>query len=169
MRLTNWVSPVYARLQRRFVRFLASNVEEKMEEMVDTSFDRLLKRVKIEISPPYALTGSSSSSVGEESRIYPAWELAAFVIKLLRNTVAGIELPSLEAKVTRMFQQELASKMRPLAKLEKLAATKQVWGGDGGDCRILSVISHYIVLTLCVLVCLCVCVFVCIICGMRVI
>ena len=30
LRLNSWVSPVYARLQRRFIRFLASNVEDKV-------------------------------------------------------------------------------------------------------------------------------------------
>ena len=45
LRLNNWVSPVYARLQRRFVRFLASNVEEKVEELNAASVDLLLERL----------------------------------------------------------------------------------------------------------------------------
>jgi len=40
MRVSNWVSPVYARLQRRFMRFQAGVVEEKVDEMNNAAFDR---------------------------------------------------------------------------------------------------------------------------------
>lgn len=50
LRLQNWVSPIYARLQRRFVRFQASNVDDQIEEMTEASFDKLLRRVKVSVS-----------------------------------------------------------------------------------------------------------------------
>jgi len=40
MRVSNWVSPVYARLQRRFVRFQAGVVDEKVDETNNAAFDR---------------------------------------------------------------------------------------------------------------------------------
>ena len=47
LRLNNWVAPIYARLQRRFVRFQASNVDDMIEEMTEASFDKILRRVKV--------------------------------------------------------------------------------------------------------------------------
>lgn len=137
MRISNWVSPIYARLQRRFVRFLAGNVEERVEVMNSEGFDGLLKKILIEIAPKYELNQlspsasanivaelpSSSSVVGRsDPRHYPSWDLTDFIVKVLRNTMTSPSLPFLEAKVARLLQNNLSVRMRALGRpLEKIA------------------------------------------------
>jgi hypothetical protein len=127
LRLNNWVSPVYARLQRRFVRFLASNVEEKLEELSEISFDKLISNLKVDISPSYELNFigadglSKSEDTSIQSDLYPPWNLSNFIVKILRNTASCIDLQILESKVSKMFQEDLSMKMRKLGKyLEKI-------------------------------------------------
>ena len=149
MRINSWVSPIYARLERRFVRFVASNAEEQEAEINAASFEKLLKKLKIDINPRYSLSGvtierpessSSSSSFSpstneqdgspvvatshDPSFFYPAWETASFIGKVMRNVVATLDVISaLESKTMGSFQSDLADRMKPLAKpLEKLAA-----------------------------------------------
>lgn len=117
LRLNSWVTPVYARLQRRFVRFLASNVEDKMEEMSSSSFDKVLNKVQIEVVPRYLLSEIATL----ESHVYPPWNLASFIIKMLRNSLTESEYISIEAKVANKFQNDLADKMRVIGRsLEKI-------------------------------------------------
>lgn len=125
MRISNWVSPVYARLQRRFVRFLAGNVEEKMEEINSQAFDRMLDKIVVEISPRYRLLqgGATVSSSTDSFSSYPAWDLTSFISKVLRNTMGSQPLASVEPKVARLMQNDLSVKMRALGRpLEQLAA-----------------------------------------------
>jgi len=121
LRLNSWVTPVYARLQRRFVRFLASNVDDKMEEMTSTSFDKILEKVNIDVTPRYLL---SNIAISEPNSIYAPWNLASFIIKMLRNTLtssSSSEYMSIEAKVASKYQNVLAYKMRGIGKsLEKV-------------------------------------------------
>ena len=118
LRLNSWVTPVYARLQRRFVRFLASNVEDKMEEMSSTSFDKILEKLKVEVTPRYLL---SEIAKPEPNGIYAPWNLASFIIKMLRNSLTQSEYISIEAKVAGKFQNDLANKMRSIGRaLEKV-------------------------------------------------
>ena len=65
MRTNNWVSTVYARLQRRFVRFLASNVEETVEEQSTTSFENFMCRLPVHVKPPYSFKLAGGLSQGE--------------------------------------------------------------------------------------------------------
>ena len=120
LRVNNWVSPVYARLQRRFVRFLAGNVDEKLEEIYGDSFDNMLEKVSIALKPAYSVTDGredSSSLLGQ----YPVWLLSDFIIKIIRNSLASCDIPSIESKVVKMFQNKLSTDMRKLAKaLEKM-------------------------------------------------
>lgn len=117
LRLNSWVTPVYARLQRRFVRFLASNVEDKMEEMSSSSFDKILEKVSVEVTPRYLL---SEIAISEPSSMYAPWNLASFIIKMLRNSLTQSEYLSIEAKVASKFQNMLANKMRAIGRaLEK--------------------------------------------------
>ena len=137
MRISNWVSPVYARLQRRFVRFLAGNVEEKVEESNAAAFDRLLDKLVIGIEPKYHFTqlaassaasstpsSSSSSSSPSSSPPYPAWELAFFVTKVLRNTLGCAALASVEPKIAQRLQNHMSVTMRALGRPLEQIATK---------------------------------------------
>eukprot|EP00981_Chlorochromonas_danica_P012063 scaffold4399_cov175-Ochromonas_danica.AAC.13 len=56
-RVQNWVMPVYARLSRRFPRFQQIEVEDRLEGMAVDAYDALLRRLKLEITPPYRLRG----------------------------------------------------------------------------------------------------------------
>ncbi len=50
---------------------------------------------------------------------YPAWQLAAFLIKLLRNLAPSQEedlLLGMESKLVRHFQKELGDKMKKMGK-----------------------------------------------------
>jgi hypothetical protein len=134
MRINNWVSPVFARLERRFVRFQAGNVEDRELEINSAAFSTLLNKIQIEINPRYSISHENvphvrptfisrdklaSSSV--EAPIYPAWELSNFVTKVMRNIVVAVEVKGLEAKVNGAFQKYISEKMRPLGKpLEKI-------------------------------------------------
>jgi hypothetical protein len=123
LRLNNWVSPIYARLQRRFVRFVASNVEEKLEELTDASYETMLSSVVVDIFPKYFLPSSSSSPAPpmQPADQYPAWMLAEYIIKVIRNAVSSIDIPSIEAKISNKFQTDLSRRMRLLGKsIERL-------------------------------------------------
>jgi hypothetical protein len=125
-RVSNWISPVYARLQRRFVRFATASVEEKVEEIFSASFDQLIDKLSMEVSPRYFLSGPLDSTVYEsyssggnrpdgnadasdESVLsssnatpYPPMNLAALVIKILRNSVSCcMDITSLESRAFR--------------------------------------------------------------------
>lgn len=137
MRINNWVSPVFARLERRFVRFQAGNVEDREIEMNAAAFEKLLNKVKLEISPRYSISGQNVPRAKKEEMagleassfdapIYPSWELANFVTKLMRNVVVAVDVKGIEQKVTFAFQDLIATKMRLLGKpLEKIFETKQ--------------------------------------------
>lgn len=137
MRITNWVSPVFARLERRFVRFQAGNVEDRETEINSAAFDKLLEKVKLEISPKYSISGNNVARAKKaeitgleassfDAPLYPAWELANFVTKLMRNVVVAVDIRGLEQKVTFVFQNLIAKKMRLLGKpLEKIFETRQ--------------------------------------------
>ena len=137
MRITNWVSPVFARLERRFVRFQAGNVEDREMEINSAAFDKLLEKVKLDISPKYSVSGNNPvrakkpEQIGLEASsldvpLYPSWELANFVTKLMRNVVVAVDIKGIEQKITFVFQNLIAKKMRMLGKpLEKIYETKQ--------------------------------------------
>ena len=136
MRITNWVSPVFARLERRFVRFQAGNVEDREMEINSAAFDKLLEKVRIEISPKYSISGNNAprkktTETGLEASsfdapIYPSWELANFVTKLMRNIVVAVDVKGIEQKVTFVYQNIIAQRMKTLGKpLEKIFETKQ--------------------------------------------
>lgn len=117
LRLSNWVSPVYARLQRRFVRFSTSYVEEKVNDIIQESYDQLLNVLPMEIQPKWNLAEANRISTGSS---FASWELADTIIKFLRNTVYNIDdinALSLEAKVLRTFQNEFSIRMRPYGKI----------------------------------------------------
>ena len=123
LRLSNWVLPVYARLQRRFVRFLSSNVDEKSEEIYNDSFNSFLERIKFDtISPEYSLRTIASRGAPGGVLTYTPYELSNFIIKVLRNTVSPSDLPQLESKVVRKYKNDLSTRMRQLGKpLERIA------------------------------------------------
>ena len=141
MRVSNWISPVYARLQRRFVRFATASVEEKVEEIFSASFDQLIDKLSMEVSPRYFLSGPLDSAVYEsysssgnspdanadasdESVLsssnatpYPPMNLAALVIKILRNSVSCcMDITSLESRALRGMRSYISSEMKPLGK-----------------------------------------------------
>ena len=122
MRISNWISPVYARLQRRFVRFSSGSVEEKVEELFSAAFDRLVDSISMEVKPRYSL--SVQSSVTDAP--YAPTELTSFIIKLLRNSISCCQdVTSLEAKVLRGIRSYISNRMKPLGKpLERLYSTR---------------------------------------------
>ena len=124
LRMNNWVSPVYARLQRRFVRFVGGNVEEKLEELEVDAFESMLRKVAITVEPFYHLSNEGHSKDPNE---YPAWNLTDFILKIIRNSISCIDVMSVESKVVRMFQNEMSKEMRQLSKaLEKIVDTGDV-------------------------------------------
>ena len=123
LRLNNWVSPVYARLQRRFVRFVAGNVEEKLEEIEVDAFESMLRNIVISVEPDYHLY---NKGVSKDPNDYPAWKLADFIMKIIRNSISCIDVMSIESKVVRMFQVELSKNMRKLAKILEIIADNDV-------------------------------------------
>ena len=137
MRINNWVSPVFARLERRFVRFQAGNVEDREIEMNAAAFEKLLGKVKLEISPRYSISGQNVPRLKKEvntgveassfdAPLYPSWELANFMTKLMRNVVVAVDVKGIEQKVTFAFQDLIATKMRLLGKpLEKIFESRQ--------------------------------------------
>lgn len=140
MRVSNWISPVYARLQRRFVRFASASVEEKVEEIFSNAFDQLIDKLSMEISPRYLLSGpldsavyetssndsssdgnveASDDSLSSSSNIapYPPMDVAALIIKILRNSVSCcMDINSLESRALRGMRSYIASEMKPLGK-----------------------------------------------------
>lgn len=126
LRLSNWVTPVYARLQRRFVRFLASNVEEKLLDLNAESFDRFLDAVKFDVmSPRYGLYSATANASTRD--VYPPWKLAEFIIKVIRYTVREEGSLGLDMKVINRYQRDLASRMRvPSKPLEQIYNEKKL-------------------------------------------
>lgn len=124
LRLNNWIAPIYARLQRRFVRFVSSNVEEKLEDIFDASYEAMLDKVTLDIDPRYTLPSASVDTTmkAKATDQYPAWDLAEYIVKIIRNSVSSIDAPSIDAKISNKFQSDLSKKMRRLAKaVEKLS------------------------------------------------
>lgn len=126
MRTNSWVSTVYARLQRRFVRFLAANVEEIVEEQNAASFERVIGRMKVDVVPKYSLSKEEAfSGTGEEAE-YPAWKLTASLIKIIRNIITEEDMERLEPSLSRQFQNEISVKMRSLSRpLAAIAAEEE--------------------------------------------
>ena len=120
MRTNNWVSTIYARLQRRFVRFLASNVEEKVEEQNAASFEGLIERFRVEIVPPYTFSKRYIYETMPRGE-YPPWDLTASLMTIVRNVISDADKERLEPSVVRHFQNEISAMMRrvsrPLAAL----------------------------------------------------
>lgn len=96
---------------------------------------RLLQQLQVEISPKYVLddfhvkgpasylpTTNSPTVVLKE---YPPWELASFVLKVLRNIVSSVDVSELESKVHRLFLDGLSSRMhRLMGPLEQLYSSR---------------------------------------------
>ena len=88
----------------------------------------MLERVTIQMEPQYTLSTSASISRPEGTgRVYPAWDQADFILKLIRNSVSCIDLTSVESKVVRLFQKKISSRMRRLSKaVEAVAKTSEL-------------------------------------------
>jgi hypothetical protein len=140
MRTDSWVSTVYARLQRRFVRFLAANVEETVQDQNAISFERFFERIKIEIDPRYcSLTerhipqdGSAGAAAGGggSGEDYPAWKLTAFLMKVIRNIITEDDKERLEPSLSRQFQNKISAKMRRISRpLATIAADEDKYAG----------------------------------------
>lgn len=121
MRRNMWLAPVLSRLQRRCVRFSSSVADEHIEEMFAATFVKMLDKLKFDISPRYHLTAtgtnsapSVSASSSEKTRSLPAWALAHFVQKVLRNSVQVTELAGLESKVCGVLRERLSARIRSL-------------------------------------------------------
>lgn len=137
LRVNNWVSPVFARLERRIVRFTAGSVEEKEIDINSSAFVKLLDKIKLEVTPRYSVSGenvravvpkieASAASSSSDAPLYPAWELANFVTKLMRNIVIAVEVKGLESKISYAFKTLISSKMSSLGKpLEKIYESRQ--------------------------------------------
>ena len=138
VRLDNWVSPVYARMQRRFIRFQAVEVDTKLREMTNEAFDRLLQRLEIQLSPRYLITGPRDDKEFEivpdeelmssaQLRTYPPWELANFILIVLRNAIVATEMENLETKIKFLFRESIANRMRYInLKLEDMYYSQQL-------------------------------------------
>lgn len=97
---------------------------------------RLLQQLQIAISPKYVLDGfhlqgpassylPSTDSPTVVVKEYPPWELASFVLKVLRNIVSTVDVSELESKVHRLFLDGLSSRMhRLVGPLEQLYSTR---------------------------------------------
>lgn len=97
---------------------------------------RLLQQLQIAISPKYVLDGfhlqgpassylQSTDSPTVVVKEYPPWELASFVLKVLRNIVSTVDVSELESKVHRLFLDGLSSRMhRLVGPLEQLYSTR---------------------------------------------
>jgi hypothetical protein len=136
MRINNWVAPVFARLERRIVRFTAGNVEDKEVEINSSAFIKLMDKIKLEVTPRYSVSGENLRAVyikpeeGSSSSLdapqYPPWDLANFITKLMRNIVVAVEVKGLESKINMAFKTLISDKMRSLGKpLEKIYESKQ--------------------------------------------
>jgi len=141
MRLNNWVSPVYARLQRRFVRFLASNVEEEVEALNSAAMDLMLNRMSVLIEPyphPKYMLASSGVGAGADHAAgssldasYPPWSLAAQVIKLIRVSVGSLDILAIDAKVARAYQNGISERLRAVGRPLERMHTHLAGGGVG--------------------------------------
>ena len=130
------------------MRFVASNVEEKLEELNDASYEgekldfpilhfpcrklyiiviqslAMLDKVSIDIYPKYILPSATfDASLGlKPTDQFPAWNLADYIVKIIRNSISSIDTPSIDAKVSNKFQSDLSKSMRRLGKtVEKLS------------------------------------------------
>jgi hypothetical protein len=111
LRRNVWLAPVLSRLQRSCVLFSAAEAEEQIEEQRTAGFDKLLKRMRFHISPEYTLA-TDRSAPRDFSGALPAWNLAHFVQKVLRNSVLGVDLQVLEEKVTPVLRESIAERMK---------------------------------------------------------
>jgi len=96
---------------------------------------RLLQQLQVAISPKYVLDGfhvqgpasylPSTNSPTVVVKEYPPWELASFVLKVLRNIVSSVDVSELESKVHRLFLDGLSSRMhRLMGPLEQLYSSR---------------------------------------------
>jgi hypothetical protein len=113
LRRNVWLAPVLSRLQRSCVLFSAAEAEEQIEEQRTAGFDKLLKRMRFHVSPEYTLA-TDRSAPRDFSGALPAWNLAHFVQKVLRNSVLGVDLQVLEEKVTPKLRESIAERMKAL-------------------------------------------------------
>jgi hypothetical protein len=129
MRVSNWEDPLHARLQRRFVRFLSTNVEDKSEEILSRAFDALVDRVQVRLpaaaSARYTLTSAPVS--------YAPWEQCLLLTKVIRNTAEYVDRLSLAPKLSRRIQEELAPELGRIAAPIELLVDKGFSRLDGKD------------------------------------
>lgn len=117
------------------MRFLASNVVEKSEEIFAAAFEGLLTRVRVELPSPYRLleesnapiSTSSSSAMTGGKKEYPAWTLSQFLTRLLRNTATYVDPAALMPKISRRIQEELSPAMGKVGAPVERLATRSVF------------------------------------------
>lgn len=131
MRRNMWLAPVLARLQRRCVRFSSSAAEERIEELFAATFTKMLDKLKFDVSPRYTLAGTEEKSetaptstatdtatalvTADRHKSLPAWDLAHFVQKVLRNSVqVTADLAGLESRVCGVLRERLSARIRSL-------------------------------------------------------
>jgi hypothetical protein len=109
----------------------ASSASGQLTDSADSavSTDATVATVATDATESADCTGLSEvsgvSGVGVR-RSLPAWDLAAFVLKVLRNSMGALSteegLSSLESKVNRMFRNSISPRMRDLLRpLESVA------------------------------------------------
>lgn len=99
------------------------SVEEKVEEIFASSLDNLLDKISMEVAPRYLLSGPldapalSTEDTPADEIPYPPMQVAALVIKLLRNSITCCaDLNSLESKVVRTMRGYISTRMKSLGK-----------------------------------------------------
>lgn len=119
MRVASWVSPIYARLQRRFPKFSPQDIEERHKPMVTDAFMKLLRRLPMEVQPKYTLYGSGADGNAE----YPPWQLADLHLRAIRNSISPDDpLTTLETRVSQLFRDDMSKKVQ--ANLKPLSAMR---------------------------------------------
>lgn len=118
--------------------------------------DRLLQQLQVAISPKYVLDGfhlqdpatylpSTESPTVMVVKEYPPWELASFVLKVLRNIVSTVDVSELESKVHRLFLDSLSSSMhRLVGPLEQLYSSRGLFltAADGEQVEEMLNVGH---------------------------
>ena len=116
IRLTMWMSPILTLLQRNYPLFNANLYEERIEEYHNIAFNKLLQQLRIQITPQYSI-----NNVNTIHTTLPAWELAYFIQKILRNCVYFIDIMDLENKINNYVRNIISTKMHNIIKpLENL-------------------------------------------------
>ena len=116
IRLTMWMSPILTLLQRNYPLFNANLYEERIEEYHNIAFNKLLQQLCIQITPQYSI-----NNVNTIHATLPAWELAFFIQKILRNCVHFIDIIELENKINNYLRNIISTKMHNIIKpLENL-------------------------------------------------